>query len=205
MLSDSPKLAPECYSRSRWIKLTLASLFLSCGVQPPAQSWHSEQTQEYEESLAAWTRRGERYENFEGRLFVTATLFSPAFTKAYQRRLEKRRELRQREREHQTERNRDTLRLFVAMNTTEQLWNDLRLKGGVFEATLFVDGRAIQPLKIERVALQTSTFLSLAFPYLSSLDQGYWLSFPAAEPQQHIALRISGDPASVTLRWEKRK
>ena len=203
MLSDLTRLALQRLQRSLWIKLALLSSLLGCAAQPPVQSWRSTQTLSYDQSLAAWTRRGECYENFEGRLFITATLFSPPFAKAYQSRLEKRRALRQGEQVRSTDHGRDTLRLFVAMNTTEQLWNDLRLKDGVFEATLFVDGRALQPLKIERIPLQTSTFLNLAFPYLSSLDQGYWLSFPAVEPQQHVALRISGDPASVTLRWEK--
>ena len=187
------------------LRAMLLLLCCGCASAPPISSWEPAEAGDYEDVLAAWTRHGERYENFEGRLFATATLFSPAFTARYGEFEGRRRGLEgdelQRFIDTKVERTAQETRLFLSLHTVDLLWNQLEREGGVFEATLFVDDAPLQPVKVERIMLQESSFIPLLFPYFTPLCRGYWVTFPAVSPNRTLRFRISGAPASLTLNW----
>ena len=169
--------------------------------------------QRYHERLSAWTRTGERFESFEGRLFVTATCLSPQLESVratYEaERLSLTEEERAQRRSTLIERAEARLTFFVAIVTQEHIQNDLRPRGGALSAHLIINGQAIEPTSISELTLKEQLSYAFDFPYLTSLHRGYLVSFPKQERDQDRAqnkaqafsLRISSVPGSLSLSW----
>ena len=189
--------------------LSLALLLASCAAPPPALSWDAPApAAPYRETLSAWTRSGERFEEMEGRLFVSATLLSPSFERARAAELAARLELtsaeRRREEDGLVRRAQEQRLFFVALATQEHSHNDLRPRGSVFSAHLLVGEQVLPATWITESTTQEQLALRFAFPFLSPLHQGYWVSFPGSPSAEQVSLRVSGLPGAVTLSWDLR-
>ncbi len=188
-----------------------ACVVSGCGAAPPAiwlgQSRRGEGVERettFRGELETWTRRGESYEGFEGRLFVHATLFSPRFIARYA--------------EHRAERESWTAerlastqvadaahvsahtRALVALVPQDGRWDDLG-HDGTFHPTLTVDGHAFESSAVVRISDDDLADLALYFPYLSSLSTAYWVDFPALKTPRELELQIAGPPGVVTVAW----
>ncbi len=192
---------------------SLALLLTACVAPPPSLSWDAPAAPAapaapYREALSAWTRSGERFENMEGRLFVSATLLSPTFERARAAELAARLDLTaselRREEELLTRRAQEQRLFFVALATQEHSHNDLRPRGSVFSAHLLVGGETLPATWITESTTQEQQALRFTFPFLSPLHQGYWVSFPISPDAEQLSLRVSGLPGAVTLSWDLR-
>ncbi len=161
---------------------------------------------DYEQHLEDWTRFAERYEAFEGRVFLRATCFSPAFAAAYARNEAKRYGYDRAERtahvSKAVEGASKELRFFVAVVTQDPNWNDLHQRDGSLRPRLLVGGDALAPKSVKRLNLDELADARAFFPYADSLTRGYWLVFERPVEPKTIRLRLAGPPARVDLAWE---
>ena len=163
---------------------------------------------EYTRAVEQWTRHEERYKQFESRLFVRATYFSPSFASAYAAYEAKRLALpRARQTERLAELNRSartTARFFLSVATHEPLWNDLDRKGGSFRVVLIEGDDEISPVRIERLSQDELADARFFFGYAGPLDTGYWVEFPRPANPKRVHLRLAGPPAVLDLTWNSR-
>lgn|GEM_PF-2351371 len=159
----------------------------------------------YQTAVEQWTRRGERFERFEGKLFVQATCLSPAFESWRGAWHGVKRSLTQAEQDsvtlHLIQRSKKQLLFFVAVATQEQGFNDLRQRGSALKAHLIIGDQVFEPQWINELSSQERFSAPTDFPYLTPLYKGYWVSFPAQPTARELSLRISSLRGSVTLRW----
>ncbi|MEZ4468185.1 MAG: hypothetical protein R3F60_33585 [bacterium] len=181
----------------------------SCGPPPTASYRLPEDATapEYERALAAWTRKGETYEYFESRVFVRATLFSPAFAASFATRRSQRLGMSpgeaRAERSGRVGQAESEVRFFAAVVTNDPFWNDLdRGEGATLRARLMSGGEAVAPTLVKRLTDDELADMAPFFPYADPLSRGYWIVFPAPKADEDIHLRISGPPAIVNLRWK---
>lgn len=198
----------------RFSSLCLLLLCIGCAAGPPPQwkgvSASAEASSDYEASLATWTRHAAHYQALEGRLFVTATCFSPSFAMAYAQQRARRQGLPQAETtllQRQLVRAAENeIRFFMAVSTYNDHWNDLEDPKSTLRLRLFHgdDGRFIEPLRIERISEDELADLRLFFPYATPLTVAYAVIFPAPATPHRLRLRVAGPPAVVDLEWEAR-
>jgi hypothetical protein len=160
----------------------------------------------YEASLNRWTRGGEAYEEFVGRLFVRATWFSPAFAVAYAERAQDRLGLAPSEagarREALVKTSAEETRFLVALNTHDPRWSDLGGEESTLRVALVRGDAEIAPIAVQRVSDERQADLFPFFPYVGPLTTVYWVTFPPAPDPKHVTLRIAGPPAVVDMHWE---
>ena len=191
--------------------LVLGALLLSCASAPPPP-WTpaSPPYPDYEDSLNAWTRTGAHYHELEGRLFVTATCFSPDFASAYARQRAQRQGLPSTEaamlQRALVQAADNEVRFFMSVATSDEHWNDLDDSQSSLRLRLFYGqgGDFIEPLSIERVESDELADLRLFFPYSNQLAVGYYVVFPAPPAHQYLRLRVAGPPAVIDLNWKTR-
>lgn len=207
-MRHTPAPAPRAPSALLAASALLSPLLwplLSCAAAPAPLLWDAVPGP-YVDALRDWTRAAERFEELEGRLFVSATLLSPTFERARAAELAARLDLtadeRRREEEALARRAAEQRLFFVALATQEHVHNDLRPRGGPFAAHLLVGEEALPASWVTEVATQEQVALQRLFPALTSLHRGYWVSFPAAPASAAPRLRVSGLPGAVTLSWE---
>jgi hypothetical protein len=178
----------------------------ACGG-PPVQPWSPapEAGPRWSSTLSAWTRRGEAYEAFEGRLFATATCLSPALTNGWLRERATREGWSPTRLESElataTERGRTTLGVIVGVTAQDARWNDAA-PGGTLEMTLTVDGIE-RPARLSR-KLSDDELGDLVpyFTWVTPLHTGYLIEFDAPSAPASLALRVAGPPARVEMRWD---
>ena len=192
----------------RYALALLPLALAACGAPPTAPFRLAEDATApaYEPALAAWTRKGETYEYFESRVFVRATLFSPAFAASFATRRAQRLGMSpteaRAERAGLVSRAGEEVRFFAAVVTNDPFWNDLdRGEKATLRARLMANGEAIVPTAVQRLTDDELADMAPFFPYADPLSRGYWIIFPASPEGEDIHLRISGPPAIVNLRW----
>jgi hypothetical protein len=192
--------------KPRAAALAVAVSVLGCGG-PPAQPWAPapEATPRWSSTLSAWTRRGEAYEAFEGRLFATATCISPSLTNGWLRERAAREGWSTPRLESElataAERARSTLGIVLGVTAQDARWNDAA-PGGTLEMTLTVDG-VERPARLSRKLSEDELGdLVPYFTWLTPLHTGYLLEFDAPSPTSNLALRVAGPPARVEMRWD---
>ena len=185
-------------------------VFSACAASRPAPTWKlgAGLPPAYDEALVDWTRRTEHHDGLQSRVFARATYFSPAFADAYSRyeavRLELPTAEGERRRAARVADAEREVRVFIALATTDSLWNDLDHSRGSFEVTM-VDGDVRVPAtRIERLSINETADAKFYFPYLGPLDVGYWVTFPAATAPKHVHMRLAGPPAKIDLVWVSR-
>ena len=163
---------------------------------------------EYARALEQWTRYQERYKQFESRLFVRATYFSPSFASAYgafeANRLalpNARRAQRLAELDNSA---RTTARFFLSVATHEPLWNDLDRESGSFRVVLVEGDDEISPVRVKRLSQDALADARMFFTYVGPLDTGYWVEFTRPANPKRVHLRLAGPPAVVDLAWNTR-
>ena len=159
----------------------------------------------YHQAVEQWTRKGEDFEQLEGKLFVQATCLSPSFEAWRGAWHGVKRSLTQAEQDSVTlsliQRSKHQLLFFVALATQEQGFNDLRQRGSALKAHLLVGDQVLEPQWINELSSQERFSAPVDFPYLTPLYKGYWVSFPAQPTAKELSLRISSLLGTVTLRW----
>lgn len=176
---------------------------------------------DYEHVRDEWTRTAEDYYRFEGRLFVSATYYAPAFRRAWleraselfqwneSARVEAQHELDQRARSYHT--------FFVSVATPDWRWNRLDRDDNLWAVWLEDDrGRRVKAAEIERIR-EKRPEMAVFFPHLGPFSEGYIVRFPrsggaagAAHAQsprvepgtRFFALIVTGAPAGVRLQWD---
>ena len=192
--------------------LVLAGPVFSCsGViavgSPPAD-------RAYYRALSEWTRHGEVYEHFEGRLFVRATLLSPSYRLAWVKWWSDTEGLTPKERADELGRQEEEAEkywdLVLAVYTGQFRWNDLDRPDTAWRLYL-KEGVIIHSLvEIERLDERRPDLLK-AFPERSRFYRLYRIRFPRAEysgdhkqcPEEgcKLILSIKGPPANMDLSW----
>ena len=172
---------------------------------------------DYQNTLAQWTRAREYYKDLEGRFFVRATYLSWPFRKAQVafRRDEER--LTSRDEEALTDRHREqheeSHEFFVAAYTNEWQWNTLNQTGpnALWRIRLLNrSGESVAPISIRRIAPADPVHEAL-YPYFGRFHTGYIVRFPRRledgrpmiqDSGGAFTLRISGPKGAVDLTWE---
>jgi hypothetical protein len=161
---------------------------------------------EYEAALDRWTRGGESYEAFEGRVFVRSTWFSPEFAAAYADRSSERLGLSRAEatggRAALVKNASEEARFLVVLNTHDPRWSDLGAPGSTLRVALRQGEDEVRPTAVDRVDEERQADLFPFFPYVGPLTTVYWVTFPPVPDPKHVTLRIAGPPAVVDLKWE---
>jgi len=175
------------------------------GESPPKAAQQSALSPQYQQELKRWTRRGEAFERFEGRLFVEATCLSPRFEMWRAAWHGARLSLTQGElkdsAQQMTQRAQAQRLFFVAVATQDQSSNDLRPRGSSLKAHLISGGEAIEPLWINELNPQERLSAEVDFPYFTPLYRAYWVAFPSGALHEELKLRVSGLKGTVTLSW----
>jgi len=187
-----------------------AALGLSACGGPPSQAWHPSPltTVRWQTTLDAWTRRGEAYEAFEGRLFVTATCLSPAASAAFLR-----------ERAHregwagdrleaaiaeQTARDREVLTFLVGVTPQDARWDDAG-PDGTLEMSVRLDGQPVPVRGLSRLDEDTIGDLVPYYAWITPLHTIYRLEVGTTPDPATIDLALTGPPARVELAWKPPK
>lgn len=211
------------------VAAALVSVVGACGpgrldLAPPAAGYGPD---DYGAVLAAWTRSAEDHHNFmEGRLFVSATYWSPAFRAARRSHAEAvytwDGPARARaEREDREEASR-YYTFFVAISTHDWRWNHLDDPESMWWVWLEDDaGRRVRSTDIRRVRKRRAEYAAF-YPYLRSFHEGYIVRFPRQgsasdgeersgatgsalprieEGTRSFSMRVVGAPAAVELEW----
>jgi len=191
--------------------LGLLLLPLGCAGGPPTQWKPSpEITSGYTSVLETWTRDAAYYQELQGRLFVTATCFSPAFARAYAHQRALRQGLPKSEaallRRELVRAAENEVRFFMSVATYDDHWNDLEDPKSSLRLRLFYgEGETyIEPLRIERVPADELADLRLFFPYSNPLSVAYVVLFPAPPSIDRLRLRVAGPPAVIDLEWHSK-
>lgn len=183
-----------------------AALAAGCGG-PPRQPWDvtGDRVEGYARTLDAWTRKGEAYESFEGRLFATATCGAPSFERALaQRRAERegwttaRLDAAQAEVANQAA---VRLRCLVAVAAQTSLWDDAG-PGGSLQFSLQSPSGPVPATTARKLNADETADLVPYFTWLTPLQSAFWVEFPAQSPPERLTLRISGPPALIDLNWK---
>ena len=153
----------------------------------------------------AWTRHGEAYEAFEGRLFVTGVCYSPQFVDAWTR-FRAEREGWPAERRDATLLSEATeasrrLRFLVGVVAQDDRWDDAGPSSSL-EFTLRVDGRVVAPASVRHLTDNELADLIPYFRWLTPLHTGYLVDFPPQATPQRLDLRVAGPPARIEMTWE---
>lgn len=192
------------------VRLALLALWVAatgCGG-PPEQPWtpaaDATVSPRWPTTLSAWTRHGEAYEAFEGRLFVTATCLSPTLTTGWLRERASREAWSGTRLENALladgERQRSTLSVLLGLTTQEARWNDTG-PAGTFEMILTADGVEFPSSTVRKLSADEIGDLVPYFTWLTPLHSAYMLEFPAPGAPSRLALRVAGPPARVVLHW----
>ena len=175
---------------------------------------------EYFDRLSQWTRSGEVYEQFESRVFASATFRSWTFRQAQiAHRIATERitnddaaTLRASERKESDEAN----DFFLAVHTNEWSWNHLEdtSDGALWRLRLVTDeGDAVAPTSVTRVGTNDGRFTAL-YPYYQGFYVGYLVRFPRKTASGAdvlrpgigaFTLRMAGPQAAIDLTWEVAK
>jgi len=194
-------------------------------LRPPETGYGPE---DYGDVRDDWTRRAEDYHNIiEGRLFISATFFSPAFRAAW---LQKAAQVfgwdgaarAHAERDIEAE-GRSWYTFFLAVGTHDWAWNRLDSKESIWHVWLEDDaGRKVAAAEIERLTKKRGE-LEAFYPDLDPFREAYLVRFPRpggptaerAEAERvggplpriepgsgSFRLIVTGAPAGITLEWE---
>lgn len=179
-----------------------------CGG-PPVQPWSpatdATTSPRWSTTLAAWTRRGEAYEAFEGRLFTTATCMGPALSSALLRERAAREAWSGARLEAallaDADRQRSTLSVLLGLTPQDARWDDAA-PGGTLEMTLSVDGVDSPAGVVRKLSEDEIGDLIPYFTWLTPLHSAYMLEFAAPGDPTRVKLRVAGPPARVEMQWE---
>jgi len=184
-----------------------AALGLSACGGPPSQAWHppTQTPVRWQTTLDAWTRRGEAYEAFEGRLFVTATCLSPAASAALLW-----------ERAHregwsgdrletalaeQSAHDRETLTFLVGITAQDARWDDAA-PDGTLEMAVRLDGHPVPLRGLTRLDEDTIGDLVPYYAWITPLHSVYRLEVGTTAEPAAVDLVVTGPPARVELGWK---
>lgn len=164
---------------------------------------------DFEDARAEFTRHGEAYHQFDGRLFAHATWYSPRFAAALAGLRAETEGLTRAERldavDAALEQARTEMRFFVAVSTRDPFWNDLARADSTLHVRLRSGDAWLDPLSVTRVTLDTMADRAVIFPYATQLTEGYDVVFPKPADVERVELRVTGLPARVDLVWETRE
>jgi hypothetical protein len=207
---------------------------LGCAVTKPHthSPWDQLEGESYPYALKAWTRSDEVFEDFEGRLFATATWVTPHFERARAQHHGDRLSLTAQEVERLQEaliqKASGSILFFVVVMTQDSTLNDLRPRGAPLSAHLIYEDQVYAPEWITVLTTQEQATMRFDFPHLSLISRGYWVSFPRpaswrkpqksddTEARSHrsagaqagrehlkrVQFRLSSLPATIKLTWE---
>lgn len=194
----------------------LAAAILAAGAAaggcggPPAQPWspQAEATAtlpRWETTLSAWTRREEAYEAFEGRLFVTATLLSPTFGRAWVEERARREgwtsDRRTTERAAADAAAQSALTFYVGVIAQDVRWDDAA-PDGTLEMALTTAGGEFHASSVQKLSEDEIGDLLPYLTWVTPLHSLYRVTFPPLASPSVVGLRIAGPPAHLDLRWE---
>ena len=189
--------------------LTVLLTLTACGGTP-VPSWEvAPDTASFKKVQAAWTRSGELYEHFEGRLFVSATWISPAFAKRYAQQRAERMGLDQPSAEAEIAQAvanaSEQAQFIIHVVTQTSRWNNMDRPSGGLRPQLFINGIATQATSIKRLSFGEIEDERPFFPFISPLGHVYRVQFPQPTDRSRVILRIAGPPAGrLDLEWKTR-
>lgn len=194
-----------CVSDARGAVATLlaASVFMACSATTPA----------YVDSRDDWTRQGEVWEDFQGRLFVDATLKNEQFRREYVREYTRlfaltpdqatallASELAEEEEQHV---------VMAAVFFGNPDWEELDPSHGIWAVRLQNDaGDWLPPTQVKRLDTDNPTWRQL-YPFIDPHDAFFELRFdrqlddgtPLVRSGAPVHLVIAGAPAQMKLTW----
>jgi hypothetical protein len=195
--------------RPRGARRALALLLFvpwACGA-PPSQPWRppAEHSARWPTTLEAWTRRGEAYEAFEGRLFVTATCLSPALASGLLRERAQREgwpgERLESALADQARQDAARLTFLVGVTAQDARWDDAA-PGGTLEMHVRLDGQPAGAATVVKLADDAIGDLVPYYPWITPLHSVYRIEVPARDAPARVDLAVAGPPARVELAWE---
>lgn len=189
-------------------RLLLVAALMACGG-PPSQAWRPTEATapnpKWSAALDAWTRQGEAYEAFEGRLFTTATLYAPSLTNAWLRTRADREGWSAQRLEQalldDAEAHKTTLRVLVGIAAQDVRWDDAAPKG-TLEFGLTADGLPMASHRVKKLRDDDMGDLAPYFTWITPLHSAYLVEFPPVPDARKLALRVAGPPARIVLHWE---
>ena len=212
--------------------LVITSLGCAMTKSHTHSPWDQLKGESYAHALSTWTRSDEVFEDFEGRLFTTATWITPHFERARAQHHGDRLSLTPQEVEQRQEtliqKASGSILFFVVVMTQDSTLNDLRPRGAPLSAHLIYEGNVYAPEWITVLSTQEQAMMRFDFPHLSPISRGYWVSFsrpaswhksqksdegksappPSGDAQaespypKRVQFRLSSLPATIKLTWE---
>lgn len=168
----------------------------------------------YFKQQQTWTRHSEVFDHFEGRLFTSATLMSPAFEQArtdhHQKKLglstvEKKQLFQKRLKQSE-----NGYLFFVTLsssdmpklqrpNVQEKVNEVIKGREDEIKASLIIDGSPFPLSKVDQLTFKRAQALHDDFPYVTPVKTGYWLYFEVSEAFKAKALRQTSSANSLHL------
>jgi len=183
--------------------LLAVTLFAACSAAIPA----------YVDSRDDWTRQSEIWEDFQGRLFVDATLKTEDFRRQYVREYARLFALTPDQiatlLSAELAEDKDQHVVMAAIFFAKSDWDQLDPRHGIWDVRLQNDAGAwLRPTGIKRLDTDNPTWERL-YPYIDPHDVFFELRFdrnledgtPLAAAGQPLHLVIAGAPAQVKLTW----
>lgn len=201
--------------KSLFVALAAFSLVASCSKPRPAQLFGASDkltADDYDDVLESWTRKDEIYDGLEHKLFVSATLHSPEFRRAFALAWPNvygsggqvtRRELV--ELTGEVERSHT---FFLSVFTAENKWNDFDSADSIWRMTLRSGDVEVEPTAIFEIKKDAN--LTAVYPHIGRFDECYLVRFPMTDHQEKLiitstsesaTLRIASALGTATLDW----
>mgnify|MGYP000362625298 CR=1 FL=1 len=198
-------------------------------IQPPADS--HEHDFGYFNVQKKWTRHTEVFDHFEGRLFTSATLISPAFEQIRVKRHQKKLGLSVDESTQllakRLKQSQSGYLFFVTLSSSDapklqrpniqkKVEEVIKGREDELKASLLIDGNIFSLSQIDQLSFKRGQALHNDFPYITPVKTGYWLYFevPAdftatalakkseSHTQHKFQLRFSSLSATALLEWD---
>lgn len=191
----------------RWALVVLlagcaTARFPRVGGDPPPMDSDAGMESAYQQSLERATRSQGIYDNLDTRLFVHATIESPAFMEARVKRAARFRAMPLEEEtaamEAERQRLKDVVEFHVAVHANDPKMDDLDRRDSMWRLALMSGGKEYAPLSIERIGRTTTEQRSL-YSYMESFWVGYRVRFPKASGPLTLKLASSVGKAELTF------
>lgn len=174
------------------------------GGDPPPMDTDPGLESAYQQSLERATRSQGIYDNLDTKLFVYATLESPAFMEARMKRAARFRAMPSEEEtaamEAERQRLKDVVEFHLAVHANDPKMDDFDRRDSMWRLALVSDGKELSPVSIERIG-RTNTEQRSLYSYMESFWVGYRVRFPKA-PGPHT-LKIASSAGKAELHFEQ--
>lgn len=157
--------------------------------------------EDYPEVLATWTRSTKVYQGLENKMFVTATLHSPEFRRAFAIAFPEiyghGGEITKRELVNLTGDIEQYHNLFLVVYTPNRKWNDLAKSDSIWRLTL-IGSNEVAVGSHEVISVKIDENLRAVYPHISRFDEAYLVRFPLSDPMSQTV--VTATSTSMQLR-----